>query len=111
MIFYKACFEEDLCEGYIPGTITRDIMEAIKWYRRYSSKKKNNFYIQRNGKPVIIKINYNGDLFSHDEFQAKGVKEHEVKNCWTSSEKTKAQINISVDFKILTDSELINYMV
>ena len=112
MRFYKACYKEDLKTNYIPGTVTTDIQEALKWYRIYSSKKKNKFDIYRNGQPVIIYFDFCENLlFSGKEFQRKGVKEHVRKNCWTSSLKTKAQINEPVKVFIMSENQLLNYYV
>ena len=112
MEFYKACFKEDLSLHYIPGTVTTDKFEAYKWFRRYSSKKKDQFFIKREGEPIIIKFSFpEKEIGSHKIFQ-NNVAEHNRITCWTSSLKTKAQINKEIlSWKILSDNEILNMAV
>jgi hypothetical protein len=112
MIFYKACFDIDLNKDYIPGTVTSDIQEAIKWFRRYSSKRKGDFFIDRYGIPVIIQIEFDENLLKDSkEFHQAGKKEHDVSSCWVSSKKDKAQINDVVTYSVMSEQEIIRYMV
>jgi hypothetical protein len=43
-------------------------------------------------------------------FQSKGIKEHEICDCWTSNSKIKAQINSPVKVKFVKEREYINYI-
>lgn len=98
MLFYKALFKKDLIPGFIPGTVTSDVNEAYKWFRRYKSKKKSRYDICGRGSVVIIRFNFDETtLLTANNFQLAGVSEHNRLNCWTSSLKVKAQINTVVD--------------
>jgi hypothetical protein len=109
MLFYKACFEEDLCQNYIPGTVTTSLSEALKWYRIYFSKKRKRFGINRKGKVVIISMSVDTEHFlPAEEFQKKGVKEHSRQNCWTSSLQTKAQINTPTKVQLIPENTILN---
>ena len=110
-IFYKGVLESDLKLGYIPGTVTNNIQEALLWMNRISSKKtKGAAKHSRKGKSVIVKFEYCIDnLMTPEEFQREGVKEHERNSCWTSSLRVKAQINESANFEIVSESEYLKY--
>ena len=112
MLFYKALFEEDLKPGFIPGTVTSDINEAYKWFRRYNSKKRLTYGICGSGLVVIIKFLLDETTLATSEyFQASGVKEHSRINCWTSSLKTKAQINTVINnYSIVDINTIINQL-
>jgi hypothetical protein len=111
MVFYKACFVNDVIDTYIPGTVTCDIREALKWFLRYNSKKRTNYDIKRSGIPCLIKFNYNIDKLENARlFQSKGIKEHEICDCWTSNSKIKAQINSPVKVEFVKEREYINYI-
>jgi hypothetical protein len=108
MLFYKACFDTDLKEGYIPGTVTTDLKEAIKWFYRYSSKKRRQFGIRRTGTPIIIKFEFDKPLLPPTEFQ-NNMPEHQRRSCWCSSLKVKAQINEPVEnIQIVPENEMLN---
>lgn len=109
MKFYKGVLEKDLCDNYVPGTVTTDFKEALMWKERIESKKNKGAAKHiTHGKAVIITFNYNESLLkSSDNFQASGITEHSKENCWTSDSKTKAQINTNIDYYItLTDREI-----
>lgn len=108
-VFYKGCLISDLKPDYIPGTVTKDFKEALKWKERIeSSKSKGVARNVRHGKAIIIEINFDGEILSHGEFQKAGVSEHSRNNCWTSQHKTKAQINEVVNYRVLTNEEINN---
>jgi len=101
MTFYKAINKKDFRVPMIPGTVTNNLDEAILWYRRYSSRKKNvrgaARHIKR-GESIIIKFEFDeSTLLGPEEFQRNGISEHERKSCWTSIMKQKAQINEHVN--------------
>ena len=98
MTFYKAIREDELKSNLIPGTVTNDIDEAITWFDRYNSRKRNGITRHiKQGKAVIIKFDYDEKtLESAFAFQMAGVHEHERLNCWTSVMKQKAQINTPI---------------
>lgn len=106
MKFFKGVLKKGLKDNYIPGTVTTNFREALMWQERISSKKSKgpSKHIQH-GEAVIIEIEYEGVLLSHEEFQRPGVMEHHRKNCWTSSVKDKAQINSVCQYRILTIEE------
>jgi len=107
MVFYKGVLQKDLSQQYIPGTVTTVFNEALMWKERIeSSKKKGAAKHIRHGQAVVIEIEFNGELISHDEFQRNGVHEHHRNNCWTSQAKDKAQINEVVKYRILTDIDI-----
>lgn len=108
-IFFKAVNEKDLKQNqdnaYIPGTCTKDPKEALEWYFRYNlpehkKPKKKEYGARRHikrGKAQLIAFMVDTDfLLSSEEFQRSGAKEHCRKNCWTSKEKIKAQINMPI---------------
>jgi len=88
-----------------------DIREALKWYLRYSSVKKNTFGIDRNGTAIVVSFDIDaGSLMSMSEFQRKGVSEHERLNCWTSSTMVRAQINTPVKVRLVPESLILSYI-
>lgn len=107
-IFYKGVAKKDLERSdYIPGTVTTSFKEALMWKERIeSSKRKGAARNVRHGESVVIEITFYGDIKDHSYFQKAGVSEHERDNCWTSVIKDKAQINIPVNYRVLTKSEL-----
>lgn len=107
-IFFKGVLKKDLCQNYVPGTVTLDFNEALMWKQRIESNKtKGAAKHVRHGQAVIIKIEFKTeDLLDCTEFQRSGVSEHNRNSCWLSAAKTKAQINTSVNFVILTDDEI-----
>lgn len=109
MLFYKGVLQSDLKHNYVPGTVTTNFNEALMWKERIeSSKSKGAARNVRHGKAIIIEINFDGEILSHDEFQKAGVSEHNRNNCWTSQHKTKAQINEVVNYRVLTNEEINN---
>ena len=109
MIFYKGVLVTDLeVKEYVPGTVTIDIWEAQKWVEQIQTKKHNGkSRHSRKGKACIIEISFSEtELASEIEFQKAGVTEHARNSCWTSGLKTKAQINTSVNYKVLSDTEI-----
>lgn len=96
--FYKAIPVASLSKSeVIPGTVTTDYKEALQWYERYNSAKKNPKgpakHIERQP-ACIIKFKYDtSKLLSSEEFQRAGVREHDRRSSWTSLAKEKAQIN------------------
>jgi len=113
MLFFKTIFKEDTFICFIPGTVTTNLNEAYKWYRIYLSSKKNKFFINRKGIPIIISFEFSENkLLSYHEFQKSGISEHNRKNCWTSSLKTKAQINeVIKEFEQINFDNIINQIV
>ena len=112
MLFYKALFKKNLKSGFIPGTVTSDINEAYKWFRRYNSNKRLTYGICGGGIVVIIKFEFDETtLASSDKFQSPGVREHSRENCWTSSLKTKAQINTVINnYNIIDINTILNQL-
>lgn len=105
MKFYKGVLKEDLCNNYIPGTVTNDFKEALIWKNRISGNKaKGAAKHVRHGKAVVIEFEFNEkDLKHYIHFQIKGLTEHNKDNCWCSGGKTKAQINTPIlSYKVLT---------
>lgn len=101
--FYKGVLVDDLCENFIPGTVTKDINEALLWKERAESRKCKGIHRHvRKGKAAVISIDLDADrLLDHAEFQRPGVSEHQRKSCWTSADKTKAQINHPVKYRVI----------
>lgn len=121
MKFYKACLLTDLLfingqyhpggsDEYIPGTMTNKYSEAALWHERIRSTKTKGIHRNiKHGRSVIIEVEYDeSTLLDHCEFQRSGVKEHDRLNCWTSSQKQKAQINTVVKYRIMSDEEVNN---
>ena len=106
--FFKGVLVMDLKDGYIPGSVTTDIREALMWKERISSnKQKGAAKHVRHGSSCIIKLTVDTSLFKTcHEFQRSGVTEHTRDNCWMNAVRSKAQINVPVSFTILTDDEL-----
>lgn len=109
--FFKGVLQKDLSNSYIPGSVTTDIKEALMWKDRISSKKnKGPAKHVRRGHSVIIKMTVDVSSFKDcQEFQREGVKEHHRDSCWMNTVRSKAQINQSVSFVVLTDKELSSY--
>ena len=109
--FYKGVLLKDLISGYIPGSVTTDIKEALIWKERIESRKhKGAAKHVTHGKSCIIKIVVDtSDFLSALEFQREGVAEHERQCCWMNAVKSKAQINKPQPYTVLSDSELNNF--
>lgn len=108
-IFFKAVIEKVHNYNYIPGTVTTDINEAYIWKCRLESKKNKGASKHiPHGKAIIISFNFDSsELKSHEYFQVTGVHEHNKENCWTSTTKTKAQINTPIsNYEILTNEQI-----
>lgn len=107
--FYKAVPISSLKKGLIPGTVTTSYDEALQWYERYNSTKKNPKgparHIDRQP-ACIIKFKYDVEkLLSSDEFQRAGVKEHDRRSSWTSLAREKAQINDPIsDYEVVLEA-------
>ena len=108
MIFFKGALKKDLCSNYIPGTVTRSFREALAWKERIEGKPKKGASSHiRHGDSCVISIHVDETkLFGHEEFQRASVKEHDRQSCWTSADKTKAQINSPVTFQILDNCQI-----
>lgn len=101
--FYKGVLASDLKSTYIPGTVTKNRKEAELWFERIVSKKRHgpSRHI-RHGEACIIEFEFDETmLLNHSNFQESGISEHSRVNCWTSTAKVKAQINIPIDYVIL----------
>ena len=109
--FFKGVLVKDLKDGYIPGSVTTDIREALMWKERISgSKQKGAAKHVRHGASCIIKLTVDISLFKTcHEFQRSGINEHTRDNCWMNAVCSKAQINVPTPFIILTDDELNKY--
>lgn len=109
--FYKGVLCDDLKSGYVPGSVTTDIREALMWKERIgSNKQKGAAKHVRHGKSCIIKIVVDTTHFlSALEFQREGVAEHKRQSCWMNAVKSKAQINEPQTYTVLSDSELNNF--
>ena len=108
MIFFKGVLKEDLCSNYIPGTVTTSFREALTWKERIEGKPKKGASSHiRHGDSCVISIHVDEtQLLSHEEFQRRSVKEHDRRSCWTSGDKTKAQVNHPVAFQILDNCQI-----
>ena len=108
MIFFKGVLKKDLCRDYIPGTVTTSFREALAWKERIEGKPKKGASSHiRHGDSCVISIHVDETkLFGHEEFQRASVKEHDRQSCWTSADKTKAQINHPVAFEILDNHQI-----
>ena len=106
--FYKGVLEADLRDDYIPGTVTTDFMTALQWQERIQSNKRRDGVARhlRRGKAVIIEIQFDGHLLTHDEFQRAGVTEHQRQSCWTSISRDKAQLNQPCQYRVLEANEI-----
>lgn len=107
MIFYKGVLKSFLNEEFIPGTVAVDFKTAHVWKERIEGKKaKGASKHIKHGKSVVIEIQYNGVIHDHEHFQMAGISEHDRKNCWTSTGKDKAQLNVPCKYRILSDQEI-----
>lgn len=107
-VFYKGVLRSFLSDKFVPGTVTKDFNEALRWAERINGNKtKGPSRHIKHGNSCVIEMFIDEDTLSdHNEFQRPGVHEHARKNCWTSQNKTKAQINIVTKYNILTDEEI-----
>ncbi len=108
MIFFKGVLKKDLCSDYIPGTVTTSFREALTWKERIEGKPKKgaSAHIEHGESCVVCLHVDESKLLSHEEFQRPSVKEHDRQSCWTSADKTKAQINHPVAFEILDSRQI-----
>lgn len=112
MIFFKGVLEADLKPGYIPGTVAVSFKEAYTWYERLMSAKRHGASRHiRHGKAKLIMIEFDESKLKGPEcFQQAGVSEHSKECCWTSTLKTKAQLNTSCAYKVIEDNEIDSYL-
>lgn len=110
MVFYKGVLRSFLNDKFIPGTVTKELSEALTWADRIKSNKRHGPARHiKHGSSCVIKMEIDETtLLDYNEFQRPGVIEHKRKNCWTSQSKVKAQINTVTDYQILNDEEIYN---
>lgn len=109
MQFFKGVLASDLrVSSYVPGTVAVSCKEAAMWRDRIrSTKSKGAAKHVRHGKAVVICFEIDETAIGAEHlFQQASVAEHSRPNCWTSAQKTKAQINTPVTYKVLSDDEV-----
>lgn len=106
--FYKGVLVGDLKSVYVPGSVTTDIREALMWKERISSNKRKGAakHVNHGTSCIIELVVDTSEFLTANEFQRKGVSEHNRLSCWMNSVKTKAQINQPANYVVLTDNQL-----
>lgn len=74
------------------------------WAERIASRKsKGAARHVKHGKSVVIRIVIDTAAFLDcNEFQRAGIAEHERANCWMNAVRSKAQVNVPINFTVVS---------